>query len=84
MKKDDDKTVEQILIDLDHISGDYSSTNPAHNFMQLITAIGKHANIQRLVKESTDRQTQRIEWLTWFVAALTLVATVATIISACK
>ena len=82
--KDSDKDMSQLLDDLNEISSKHSLTNPSANFMNLITAIGKHANIQRLIKESTDKQSIRLEKLTWAVTALTLIATIATIIAAFK
>lgn len=74
----------QLLDDLDAISQSYSRDNDAFNFQQLIVAIGKHGNLQRILKESTDKQTQRLEVLSWIVGISTIISTIATLVGLCN
>ena len=82
--KDRDKTLADLLNDLDQISGSYSATNPAHNFMQAVTALGKHGGILRVLAEESSKYSARIERLTWAMLILTVVIVILTTVMLIK
>ena len=81
---DSDKTVYQLLSDMNDLTIHVSNDNPAGNVHTALTVLGKHASIMIKISVANKKDADKIHAMTQAMLILTGVIAVLTIIMLCR